>query len=292
VTELEQSRPRLVGLAYRMLGSRAEAEDVVQEVLLRFHARAAEIASPAGWLLTATARASIDRLRALSVQRAAYSGPWLPEPVVGEPEPLARRARADDLSLAFLLMLERLGPEERAAFLLHTAFDQPHAEIARTLGKSEPAVRQLLHRARERMATGRPRRDVDRRRARALVDRLLAAWGARDEAALRELLAADVTYVADGGGQVSATRRVVHGAARVSRLLLGIDAKWLRRAGHRVPALVGGRPGFVLEIGGRIHGVYALETDGERILAFHAVLNPEKLAAVAASLPPAVASGG
>ncbi len=274
--DAEQHRPRLFALAYRMLGARAEAEDIVQDVLVRWHLQPREdVAAPLGWLVTATTRACIDRLRALAVERRAYVGPWLPEPIVAAEPGASPLELADDLSVAFMLLLERLSPDERAAFLLHSAFDYGHGDIAALLGKSEAAVRQLVHRARAHLQR-RQRVAADPAKARALVERFAAAWAARDQITLFEVLAADVTHTSDHGGRVQAARRVIHGADRVVRFLFGVRSKFYGVDRLRI-ASVSGAPGIVRERAGRIAAVTAVETDGERIAAFYAVMNPEKL---------------
>jgi RNA polymerase sigma-70 factor, ECF subfamily len=277
VTDPEQYRSRLFGLAYRMLGVRAEAEDVVQDVLMRWYAEPrGDVTEPLGWLITAATRRCIDRLRSAAVQRQAYPGPWLPEPIV-EPEPVEAPAElASELSVAFLLILERLAPDERAAFLLADAFEMGHADIAAIIGKSEAATRQILHRARQRVRVERPSRQVDHARARELVARFLSAWQSRDQSALMDVLASDVTYTSDGGGRVSAIRRTVTGVDRVMRFLAGARDKYF--VGQQiVPALVSGTPGYLLIRDGKVAAVTALELDGDRISAFYTVLNPDKL---------------
>lgn len=275
-SDAEQHRQRLFGLAYRMLGVRAEAEDVVQDVLVRWYSEPREdVKDPLAWLVTAATRCCIDRLRAAAVERKAYPGPWLPEPIVQE-EPSAAAELASELSVAFLLVLERLAPEERAAFLLANAFELPHAEIAEIIGKSEAATRQILHRARERVRADRRSRKVDHERARELLGRFLAAWEARDQKALLSVLATDVTYTSDGGGHVSAIRRTLEGVDRVLRFLIGAREKYVAE-GRIVPLLVGGMPGYAHERDGRLVAVTALEMDGDRICAFYTMLNPNKL---------------
>lgn len=262
-----------------MLGVHADAEDIVQDVWSRWLAKPrSDVESPLAWLLTATTRACIDRLRQLRRERDAYVGPWLPEPEIADADPERSLEIADDLSVAFLLMLERLSPEERAAFLLHSAFDQGHAQIAAVLGKSEASVRQLVHRARSHIESERPRPQVDRDRARAVVQRFLEAWQSRDRARLLEVLRSDVTYTSDGGGRVAAATRVIVGAERVSRFLVGIYSK-LPADEQRVPRIVAGAPGYVRLRQGRIAAAVAVETEQDRVTAMYAVLNPDKLRA-------------
>jgi RNA polymerase sigma-70 factor, ECF subfamily len=226
--DVERHRGRLFAIAYRMLGTRVDAEDAVQEAYLRWHRHdAQDVRDPLAWLVTVVTRTSLDRLRALAAERERYVGPWLPEPIIGESDDPARQAElAADLSVAYLLVLERLAPEERVAFLLHDAFGYEHAEIAQIVGKSEVATRQLVHRARERVHRERPRFIVDRDAARDVVARFLQALEKRDVNVLLTVLAEDVTQTADGGGRIGAARNAVHGRDRVSRLLLGLQTKY------------------------------------------------------------------
>lgn len=276
--DVERHRGRLFAIAYRMLGTRADAEDAVQEAYLRWHRRDDhDVRDPLAWLVTVVTRTSLDRLRALAGERERYVGPWLPEPIVGESEDPARAAElAADLSVAYLLVLERLAPEERAAFLLHDAFGYAHADIARIIGKSEAATRQLVHRARERVHAERPRFVVDRDAARDVVGRFLRALEERDVGALLAVLAEDVTQTADGGGLTGAARNVVRGRDRVTRFLVGLQAKYWGRLRARVVD-VNGAPGFVLEDDDALYATVALHTDGARVHAIYVVVNPAKL---------------
>lgn len=274
-------RARLFGVAYRMLGSRADAEDAVQEAFLRWHRHGGDVREPLAWLVTVVTRISLDLLRALRAERAAYEGPWLPDPLVdvAADDPARRAELADDLSVGFVLALERLAPEERAAYLLHEAFDYRHAEIARILERSEPAVRQLVHRARERLRHERPRFAIDRDAAAAVVGRLLDALERGDAEALHAVLAADVTHTADGGPMAGAARNVVRGGERVTRLLLGLRAKQWRGAQLR-RLDVNGAPGFGLyDDTGALRGTVAIASDGARVRALYVVINPAKLPA-------------
>src|SRR5688572_23401896 len=269
MSSAEPHLSRLRALAYRMLGVHADAEDIVQEVWARWIALPrGDVESPLGWLITATTRACIDRLRQLRRERDAYVGPWLPEPEIAAAGPERSLEIADDLSVAFLLMLERLSPEERAAFLLHAAFDQGHAQIAAVLGKSEASVRQLVHRAKSHLESERPRPNVDRTRAQAVVQQFLEAWQSRDRARLLDVLRADV--------RVAAATRVLSGAARVSRFLEGIYPK-LPADEQRIHRIVAGAPGYLRVRQGRIVAAVAVETDADRVAAMYAVLNPDKL---------------
>jgi RNA polymerase sigma-70 factor (ECF subfamily) len=280
IADVELHRGRLFGVAYRMLGVRADAEDAVQETYLRWHRREqGDVRDPLAWLVTVVTRICLDRLRVLTAERERYVGPWLPEPLVAGPEaddPARHAELAADLSVAYFLVLERLAPEERAAFLLHEAFGYQHNQIAQILGKSEAATRQIVHRARERVHQERPRFLVDRDAARAVVDRFLHALEERDVDALLRILAEDVTHAADGGGHLTAARNIVRGRERVSRLLLGVQQKFWTHLRAR-PVDINGSPGFVLERNGTLQATIAIQTDGERIRALYVVLNPEKL---------------
>lgn len=278
----EQLRPRLFGIAYRMLGSVSDAEDVVQESWLRWQqANAAAIRSAEAWLVTVATRLSIDRLRLASVERERYVGDWLPEPIAtGAPAAADRQIElASDLSLAFLVLLERLAPEERAALLLRDVFDTGYAEIARVLDKTEPATRQIVHRARTRVRGDRTRFPVAPETKERLLEQFLTALRADDKSALLALVADDATWTSDGGGIVPATRRVVRGALHVVRLVLGLEHKY-GPLEHTLTWL-NGEPAIVTMYDGRLAFTTSVETDGERLLAFYRVLNPEKLRHVA-----------
>jgi RNA polymerase sigma-70 factor (ECF subfamily) len=281
----ERYRRRLWGVAYRMLGSRAEADDMVQEAYLRWHrADTSEIRVPEAWLVTAVTRLSIDRLRELRTERDAYVGPWLPEPIVADTAPPADQAAelASDLSVAFLALLERLAPEERAAFLLHEVFESDYGDIAQILGKSEVACRQVVSRARARVRAGRPRVQVSAHARRKLLDGLVGAIRAHDKDALMSLLAEDATWVSDGGGKAKAAHKVIRGADRVARFAIGV----LRRAVEVVEFRtidVNGEPGIALLYHGQPFSIMSIRTDGVRILDVYAILNPDKLKSVSLS---------
>jgi RNA polymerase sigma-70 factor (ECF subfamily) len=275
----EQLRRRLFAVAYRMTGTRADAEDIVQEAYLRWRrAERDEVRSPEAWLVSVVTRLSIDRLRKASAERAAYTGPWLPEPIFGSPprSPEEQLELASDLSMAFMVLLERLAPAERAAFLLHDVFDCDYAEISHILHKSEAACRQVVHRARERV-----RRDQQRFRAseedrRRLIEKFVAASNAGDEATLLSLFAEDATLTSDGGGVVPAARKVVRGRRRIARLFAVIGRKLGGRLTQSILP-INGEPGLVTFIDGAPFSATSFETDGRSILALYNVLNPEKL---------------
>jgi RNA polymerase sigma-70 factor (ECF subfamily) len=281
---LAELRPASFAIAYRMLGSVAEAEDVVQEALLRVH-RALEsgerIESPRAFVATVTTRLAIDSLRSARARREHYVGEWLPEPIVTDsPDDPARRAEmADSLSLAMLVLLESLSPEQRAVLLLRDVFDYGYDEIARIVGKSEANVRQLASRARTYVEQGRPRFRSSREQREELAQRFFAAVQEGDVAGLESLLAHDVVLTGDGGGKVPALARRLRGRARVARTLLS----WIR-LGSRIPGAsirpveINGTPGALLLDGeARLVGVWALEIAGGQIVALNSVVNPEKL---------------
>jgi RNA polymerase sigma-70 factor, ECF subfamily len=278
IATFEALRGRLFGLAYRMLGSRAEAEDIVQETYVRWHQAAhGSVENPEAWLVTTTSRLAIDRLRRLKTEREAYTGPWLPEPIVTPPPPDRDLDLAADLSIAFLTLLERLAPEERAAFLLHDVFDVGYREIAAVIERSEAACRQVVHRARERVRGDRKRFDVTESVKTTLLQQFTKAMEARDEQALLELFAPDATWTADGGGKVGAAPRPIVGADRIARLVVGIREKFWANNRRLEIAMVNGEPGVTIRDGDRLTATLSIVTDGERILDVYAVVNPDKL---------------
>jgi RNA polymerase sigma-70 factor (ECF subfamily) len=274
----EANRGRLKRLAYRMLGSVSEAEDAMQDAWIRWQRAGEGVTDPAAWLVRATTRLCIDRLRAAKAERAAYKGPWLPEPLI---EPLTDDPveRAEEVSVAFLLALERLSPLERAVFLLHDVFDQDYAEVAGTLDRSEAAVRQLASRAREHVQDARPRFSVDQDKALKLATAFAMASQTADVSALRELLTEDAILVSDGGGKRTAALRVLVGREDVIGLLKGIV--W-RQGGEIAvkraePVRINGYPGLLIEVSDGPE-TFALEPgeDG-RIAAIYVMRNPDKL---------------
>lgn len=279
----ERHRPKLFGIAYRMLASRADAEDVLQVAYLRWHRAASdEIRSPEAWLVTATTRLCIDRLRSVRESREVYVGPWLPEPLIGEAVPAADSSLelASSLSIAFLVVLERLAPEERAAFLLHEVFETDYAEIAQMLGKSQAACRQIVSRARRRVREQRPRVEITEAPKRALLDRFVRALEAHDKDALLALFAETATWTSDGGGKRAAARKVIRGRERVVRFVLGVLGADSRRFGQErrfASITVNDEPGLAVHFRGRLYSVISVRTDGERILDVFTVLNPDKL---------------
>jgi RNA polymerase sigma-70 factor, ECF subfamily len=277
-TAFEALRGRLFGLAYRMLGSRADAEDIVQEAYVRWHqVDRGGIESAEAWLVTTTSRLAIDRLRRLKTEREAYVGAWLPEPIVTEGAPDRDLELAADLSIAFLTLLERLAPEERAAFLLHDVFDIGYREIASVLERGEAACRQIVHRARERVRGDRKRFDATEAAKATLLQKFLAALEARDEQALVALFAPDATWTADGGGKVAAAPAPIVGADRIARLVIGLREKFWAVDRTIAVTTINGETGLSIRDGDRLTATISIATDGERIHAVYAVVNPEKL---------------
>jgi RNA polymerase sigma-70 factor (TIGR02957 family) len=281
---LDELRPKAFAIAYRMLGSVSEAEDIVQEGLLRLH-RALEggdrIESPRAYLSTVVTRLGIDHLRSARVRRESYVGEWLPEPLVTSPdEDPARQAEvADSLSLAFLVLLESLSPEQRAVFLLREVFDYPYDRIAEVVGKNEDNVRQLAVRARRRVEEGRSRFEASREQRDELARRFFAAAQEGDLEALEALLANDVVLHGDGGGKVPALARPLHGRARVARTLLAWTRAAVRIGGVSLrPVQVNGQPGAMsFDPKGKLINVLALDVADGQIQAVRSIVNPDKL---------------
>jgi RNA polymerase sigma-70 factor (ECF subfamily) len=276
-------RPVLQAIAYRMLGSMAEAEDAVQETFLRWHRQdqaqqLSEIREPKAWLITTLTRHCIDRLRAAKAQRESYVGMWLPEPVVEEPavEPVDRLELAETLSMALLMMLERLSPDERAAFLLHEVFETDYPDVARILGKTEAACRQLVHRAKERVKAGKPRFTPSRAEQEKVMEGFKRAVASGDVAGLAALFSTDATLYSDGGGKAAATLNPIFGAEKIARFFIGVRDK--QPEGARIePRIVNGSLGYVVTVGDTVLQASHFEFDGDRITAVHIVRNPDKL---------------
>jgi len=285
VTDVEELRPAAFAVAYRMLGSVSEAEDIVQEALLRMHLRLRQggrIESPRAFVSTVVTRLCIDQLRSARVRRETYVGEWLPEPLVdeGRDDPADRAEAADSTSLAFLVLLERLTPEQRAAFLLREVFDYPYEQIAAIVGTAEDNARQLVSRARKHVERGRPRFEPSPERREQLADRFVAAMRSGDLHALEELLADDVEVHADGGGRVRAITRPLYGRSRVARFLLKVMRAAEPFGGWSLrPVVVNGQPGVVRsDAAGRLSSVVALDiTEDGRVAAIRSINNPDKL---------------
>ena len=283
--EFEAHRHRLIGLAYRMLGSRAEAEDVVQDAFLRWHGTARrDIDDARRWLGTVVARLCLDRIKSARARREVYVGAWLPEPLVDESfDAESHSDFADDVSVALMLTLERLSPLERAALLLHDVFDLEFAEVARALDRTEAAVRQLASRAREHLRRERPRFPASEESGRRLANAFRTAAASGDAQALLALFAEDAVLYTDGGGKKAAALNPIFGAERIARFFAGIARK-NAAAGHSDfrPAAINGLPGFVVrELDGSIATV-AIEPRDGRIGALYLVRNPDKLRHVSA----------
>ena len=282
---LDELRPTAFGIAYRMLGSVSEAEDVVQEALLRVHQSLDDgevIASPRAYVATVTTRLAINELRSARVRRERYVGDWLPEPIItdGADDPATHAETADSLSMAMLVLLESLSPEQRAVLLLHDVFGYGYPEITDIVGKTEANVRQLATRARRRVKEGRPRFQTSRDQQQQLAGRFFAAARDGDLAGLESLLAHDVALTGDGGGKAPALARSLHGRARVAKML----CTWVR-VGQRVPEItmrpaeVNGRPGAVFYDGAeQVLAVWAIDIVDGAISRVSSIVNPDKLA--------------
>jgi len=281
--EFQQLRPVLFALAYRMLATRVDAEDIVQEAWLRWRAAVKEdgekISSPKSYLMTVVARLSLDALKAAHRKRESYTGPWLPEPLINPPgtQPIEM---AELLSVAFLHLIESLSPAERVAFLLREAFDAEYEEIAAALDTSEANSRQLVARARKHIGERRPRFPVDRARHQALLERFLAACATGDPAQLTSLLSEDVILYADGGGKAPAALNPIYGPDRIARFIFGLARK--NGAAYRVRfANVNGEPGAVLVESAGTVTVIAIEPDSDgRLSRIFLVRNPDKTGGV------------
>ncbi|RYZ10006.1 MAG: sigma-70 family RNA polymerase sigma factor [Myxococcales bacterium] len=270
-------RPRLVRLAYRMLGSIAEAEDAVQEALLRYQDVPEGVDSPRAYLARMVTRISLDVLKSARRQRETYVGPWLPEPLIEGEESVA-----DDLTLTLMMALERLSPLERAAFLLHDVFEVGLDDIARELGRDPAACRKLATRAREHVKASRPRYDVTPDRGAEIARAFYVASRSGDLSTLRQLLAEDVVVYSDGGGKSSAATKPVLGASRVEKFFMGIARKdAYRQPPYYEPAWIDGLPGYITRGNDGVLQTTAFAIDSDKIVAIYSVRNPDKLTHVA-----------
>jgi RNA polymerase sigma-70 factor (ECF subfamily) len=269
-----------------MLGEMSAAEDVAQEAWLRWQrAEGEDIRDPRAWLSAVTVRLSLDALRKARARRETYVGPWLPEPLLPDDmralaadAPAARAELASDLSLALLHVLERLSPEERAALILHDAFDCDYAVIAAALEKSEPACRKLVSRARERVKADRPRFKASDDQRRDLLMRFAQASAAKNEKELLALLAPNAIAYTDGGGRVAAALNPIHGAGKIARFMVGLARKFYTNATFDMRIIeINGRPGLMLRADDQLFGAFTIETDGKHVTAVYAVRNPDKL---------------
>jgi RNA polymerase sigma-70 factor, ECF subfamily len=278
----EDLRPLLFSIAYRMLGSASEAEDIVQDAFLRFHQAEKEekIDNPKAYLSTITTRLSIDHLRSARVRRESYTGTWLPEPLLTDAAPDASQhaEMADSMSMAFLVLLESLSPVERAVFLLREVFDYPYDEIAEVIDKSEDNTRQLAVRARRHVEEGRPRFEADKKARDELAGRFFAAAENGDTEGLLQMLAKDAVFYGDGGGKAPAISKPLYGAERVARFMIGL----MRQVGPwgitLEPAQVNGEPGLVArDPEGRLATVMSMQIADGQVISLRSVVNPEKL---------------
>jgi RNA polymerase sigma-70 factor, ECF subfamily len=278
--EFEQLRPLLFAIAYRILGSVTEAEDAVQETWLRYQASPAPPASAKAFLSAVVTRISIDVLRSARVRREEYVGPWFPEPLLTDPyeDPVRSAELADSVSMAALLLLERLSPLERAVFVLREVFGFGFPEVASAVGRSEAACRQLAVRARRHMDEGRPRFEAGRRERQELADRFFGALAEGDIDGLQELLAADVQIIGDGGGKAPALARSIIGAEKVARVLASVFP-WLVRIDVTLePREVNGQPGAIFrDRDGKVLNILALDVLDGQIQTVRSVSNPDKL---------------
>lgn len=282
----EAERARLTRLAYRMLGERGAAEDVVQETWLRWaKADQAAVVQPAAWLTRAASRLAIDALRKAKSRREDYIGPWLPEPEVAPLDEADDEAeRAERISLGFLHVLERLTPDERAAFILHDAFDCGYDEIAAALNKSETACRKLVSRARERVRSGRPRFETSRDQQQRVIAAFLTAAAKGDAAAMKTLLTEDAVVYSDGGGKVRAALRPLVGPDDAAHVLISVARKYAGQMLDVKAVEVNGQYGLAMSHEGRLHSLYTADVEHGRIAKLYIVRNPDKLARATAAL--------
>jgi RNA polymerase sigma-70 factor (ECF subfamily) len=279
-------RGRLLGLAYRMLGSRSDAEDVVQDAYIRF-AGAHDIHNPEAFLVTIVTRLCLDRLKSAKAQREVYVGPWLPEPVFDAQDLSAGSATelADDLSFALLLALDRLSPMERAAFLLHDVFDTPFADVARMIDRSEAACRQLAARARRAVRDERPTPTAAPENHARLLQAFAEAASSGDTSRLVGLLREDAILIADSAGRKAAPINHVVGADKIARFFIGVANKNAGRDVRIVPMMINGNAGALLYLDGEADHTVSMAIDGERIAAIYIVRNPDKLRHLPAAVP-------
>lgn len=288
-------RPYAFAIAYRMLGSVSEAEDVVQDAFVRIsRADPGDLLNPKAYLATVTTRLAMDALRSARMKRESYVGSWLPEPLVADPgqDVAAAAETADSLAMAFLVVLEKLSPVERAVFLLHDVFDHDYAEIARIVGKSEPNCRQLARRARQRIEDGRPRFEASRQASADLTDRFLSACQGGDMAELVSLLAGDVAFYGDGGGRATAIEHPLFGRENVARFLLGLFRRGAKVGTQMQRVEVNGQPGAkFLDAEGRLISVFTIDVADGAVQAIRSVINPDKLGHLGALSPLARRAG-
>lgn len=285
IQTFDQLRPRLQAIAYRMLGAVAEAEDVVQDARLRWHGTDRNaIDNPEAWLVSVTTRLAIDHLRAAKLQREHYAGIWLPEPLMSEgtDTPEALYERADDVSVAFLFLLERLTPEARAAFLLREVFDADYAQVAEVIGKSEAACRQLVSRAKTQLRDGRPHQPVRKDVHLNLVRRFAQALEEGTFDAIRGLLADEATLIGDGGGKVPSFPKPLVGGGKIAQVFFAAQRRG--QTVHVQMVVLNGQWALLRFVDGQLESAQSIETDGERIVGIHAQRNPDKLKRILAAI--------
>jgi RNA polymerase sigma-70 factor (TIGR02957 family) len=276
-------RSLLFTVAYEMLGSAADAEDVVQETWLRWaDVDRAEVRDPRAYLVRTVTRQALNRLRTLARRREDYVGDWLPEPLQTSPDLAEDVELAESVSIAMLMVLETLSPTERAVFVLREVFDAPYEEIADTLEKSAAAVRQIAHRAREHVAARRPRMEVSRAEQQAVVDRFRSAIESGDLQGLLDVLAPDVVAVVDGGGLVPAARRPIEGADKVAKIFAAFSK--VEPEAHVGPMVLNGTPALRIERDGQLKAAISLVIEAGRVTRVYAVANPHKLAQLATAI--------
>ncbi|TDC99820.1 RNA polymerase sigma-70 factor [Nonomuraea deserti] len=301
MSTFEEHRSLLVGVAYRILGSVADAEDVVQETWLRWSGvDEAGVGDAKAYLIRVTSRLAIDRLRWAKSRRESYVGPWLPEPISTAPDAAEHAELAESVEMALLVVLETLSPLERAVFVLREAFDLPFAEIAEIIARSEPATRQLARRAREHVREKRPRFDVDREQRRRMTERFVSASAEGDLDTLIAMFADEITMVTDGGGKARAALRTITGVENVGRYVLAIGrpaslARFMKSVGlartERISfgsAVLNNAPAILISAAGRVVTVVSLEVSEGRISTIYLIANPEKIA----HLQPAASDAG
>ncbi|HEY1357787.1 MAG TPA: RNA polymerase sigma-70 factor [Thermoleophilaceae bacterium] len=279
--ELETVRRRAFGVAYRMLGTVSEAEDVAQEAVIRLARAEGAIDEPAAWVTTVATRLSLDVLRSARKRRETYVGPWLPEPLIGdsEPGPAEQTELSDTLSQAFLVILERLTPVERAAYILREVFDYDYARIGEIVDRSEENCRQIVTRARKHIEASRPRFDPDEALRDELLRRFIAAAREGDVEQLEEMLAEDVVAYADGGGKISAARKLLVGRERVAKVMAKIASKTERHGPFDVELVkVNGQPGRIMRMAdGTLWDVLTIDVVDGKVQAIRIIRNPDKL---------------
>ncbi len=281
VEVFRRHRVRLFGIAYRMLGTQSDAEDILQEAYIRWHqAETNGIETPEAWLVTVVTRLAIDRLRRASAARETYIGPWLPEPLIvsDAPSPEAELEFASNLSIAFMVLLERLSPLERAAFLLHDIFDCGYADIARIVGKTETASRQLIHRARERVRAEKTRFKASEQERVKLIKKFSAASAVGDKKTLLALFSDEISMLSDGGGKITAARKIVRGKHKIARLFAITGAKH-GTSFKNMLATINGDPGLLTFYEEKLFAATVFEFADGKISAMYRVMNPDKLKA-------------